>query len=218
MYLKLKSIQRFTETYNLLQRAFFRNFFLQYDKTKNKGTETVTFLSVGGGPGFELIAARYFFEKYFPKIKTELISLDIQKSWEEYTKLMDIDFIESNIKNGKIEGLKYFKNSYNDIYLIFSYILIYVCDDETVLMIKSLLENENVKGIFISDRHKRNKIIPLFKKHNIRIIYLLPYIDGHKDDRQLLLLKKSRDNSINITKFIHNDEKKVTFTNVPFIN
>ena len=77
-----------TETYNLLQRVYFRNFFSRYEKINNKVNNKVTFLSVGGGPGFELIAAKYFFKKYFPKIKTELISLDIQKSWEEYTKLM----------------------------------------------------------------------------------------------------------------------------------
>ena len=215
IYLELKSIQRFTETYNLLQRVYFRDFFLKYENI----SETVTFLSVGGGPGFELIAAQYFFEKYFPKIKLELISLDIQKSWEKYTQRIGIEFIESNITNGKIIDLKYFKNSYNDIYLIFSYVLIYVTDDKTVLLIKSLLENDNVKGIFISERQPRNKIIPLFIKHNIRVIYLLPYLKGNKDDRQLLLLKKSNDTSgSGLSKFNKNSEKKITFPNVPWVN
>ena len=94
-------------------------------------------------------------------------------------------------------------------------------DDKTVLLIKSLLDNENVKGIFISERQKRNNIIPLFKKHKINVIYLLPYIHGKTDDRQLLLVKQSKTTSNDkdiITKFNPADETKVTFPNVPFIN
>ena len=40
--------------------------------------------SVGGGPGYELFAAREFFARYAGSVPVQLCSLDLEQSWDEY--------------------------------------------------------------------------------------------------------------------------------------
>ena len=38
--------------------------------------------SVGGGPGYELFAAREFFARYAGSVPVQLCSLDLEQSWD----------------------------------------------------------------------------------------------------------------------------------------
>jgi len=80
-YLCFKSLQRFTETWAMLQRAQHWGLF---DTTLMSGKRRVRVASIGGGPGFELLAFQRFFEFYYPNYQLELISLDVEESWRKH--------------------------------------------------------------------------------------------------------------------------------------
>ncbi len=107
-YLIYKSLQRFTETWALLERAtvvglfvpeFLRNKKAEGDESDNDdeddGKESsssdeeeddvqpVRVASVGGGPGYELFATREFFARYAGSVPVQLCSLDLEQSWDE---------------------------------------------------------------------------------------------------------------------------------------
>ena len=88
-YVRLKSIQRFTETYNLMCRALDKNLF-NFVNTKKK----VRIISLGGGPGFELYASRLFFENFFPDTEIEYVTLELSSRWKMPNKVLRNKYIE----------------------------------------------------------------------------------------------------------------------------
>ena len=68
-YLKLKSWQRFTETYALLERAHRRGLF---DAPLPEG-RPLRVAALGGGPGYELLAAQRFFKEVVGATELELV-------------------------------------------------------------------------------------------------------------------------------------------------
>lgn len=108
-YLIYKSLQRFTETWALLERAavagLFAPEFLRNKKAEgdddsddddgdSNGKESssdededdvqpIRVASVGGGPGYELFATREFFARYAESVPVQLCSLDLEQSWDE---------------------------------------------------------------------------------------------------------------------------------------
>ena len=130
-YLKLKSYQRFTEAWSLLERADARGLFDPFfsssmknggggsgsggggDDEKNGGGGgedkpiVLRIASVGGGPGFELYACqKYFQQKKYKnlnrEIRLELTSMDYEKTWGEYARLMGYRFIHYDLKKGNL--------------------------------------------------------------------------------------------------------------------
>ena len=49
---------------------------------------SVRVVSLGGGPGFELLAFREFFALYYPHVTLDLVSVDLEKSWGKYAELL----------------------------------------------------------------------------------------------------------------------------------
>ena len=108
-YLIYKSLQRFTETWALLERAavaglfapeFVRNKKAEADDESDDdggdddGKESssdeneddvqpIRVASVGGGPGYELFATREFFARYAASVPVQMCSLDLEQSWDE---------------------------------------------------------------------------------------------------------------------------------------
>jgi hypothetical protein len=60
MYLRLKSFQRFAETWALLERCAAGGLFLPGAALHTGSSNAVKVVSLGGGPGFELLAADWF--------------------------------------------------------------------------------------------------------------------------------------------------------------
>lgn len=78
-------VQRFTETYALLERAHDAGVFRELrDAAPAEGRLAVRVASLGGGPGFELLAFRSFFARLFPHVDAEYISLDLAEEWGPY--------------------------------------------------------------------------------------------------------------------------------------
>ena len=107
-YLIYKSLQRFTETWALLERAtvaglfvpeFLRNKQVESDDESDDDdddgkdsfssdededdVQPIRVVSVGGGPGYELFATREFFARYAGSVPVQLCSLDLEQSWDE---------------------------------------------------------------------------------------------------------------------------------------
>ena len=108
-YLIYKSLQRFTETWALLERAtaagLFAPEFLRNKKAEGDDdsgddddddnndssssdededdVQPIRVASVGGGPGYELFATREFFGRYAGSVPVQLCSLDLEQSWDE---------------------------------------------------------------------------------------------------------------------------------------
>lgn len=98
-YLRYKSIQRFTETWELMRRA--NNLGLLRRITDDPNKRTIRVCSMAGGPGFELYAIKRFFHKYYPHIKVIGASLDLEGSWRPYADIMGFTFQHWNTIDGK---------------------------------------------------------------------------------------------------------------------
>ena len=116
-YLKLKSYQRFTEAWSLLERAdargLFDNFLASNPSSSSSSTSSssssttpivLRIASVGGGPGFELYACQEYFKYKYKNhnVTLELTSMDYEKTWGEYARLMGFRFIHYDLKTGNL--------------------------------------------------------------------------------------------------------------------
>lgn len=97
-YLRFKSVQRFTETFALLERAFNAGAFAAVGASAPDARCRVA--SLGGGPGFELVAVRAFFRIHFPHVVLELVSLDLASSWAPYCAELGVDFAQWDVNDG----------------------------------------------------------------------------------------------------------------------
>lgn len=94
-YLRLKSLQRFCEMWATLERSAAAGVFdgVLADVPEDQ-SRTITIVSIGGGPGYELLAARHFFKQpqYGGRIETNLISMDLCEAWGPYNEQLGIRF------------------------------------------------------------------------------------------------------------------------------
>mmetsp|Transcript_30403 Transcript_30403/g.35879 ORF Transcript_30403/g.35879 Transcript_30403/m.35879 type:complete len:287 (-) Transcript_30403:70-930(-) len=199
MYLKLKSFQRFTETWSMLERCARLGLFEEYQQPSQKPT-CARVVSIGGGPGYELVAFERFFRRYLDSsIPLELISLDLMPTWDYIVNAMNMKFgvydIEGKSKsmfdvidelNQTPKGTS--ENAYQTgcvTYVIISYVMIYVSTDEVCDMFAKLLANGNVRTILVSERGKKTQALSMMAKRGIEVHRLIS-ID---DERQSMWLK-----------------------------
>ena len=57
-------------------------------------------VSLGGGPGFELLAVRAFVALHLPSVALELRSLDLEASWRPCAEGLGIEFSEWDVNDG----------------------------------------------------------------------------------------------------------------------
>lgn len=198
LYMKIKSFQRFTENWTMIEKAdqLFPSLFKKISGTLNVA-------SIGGGPGFELVA----FEEYFnhntkyrdKKIKINFFNIDLVDDWEDYYKLNGDNYF---FKKGDFFKLDISKKM--DYIFLSNTFATYLNNYNGWKSIVKLLNN--CKAIFINDR-KRN--LNNFKEYIKNKKYYMIQILGKKDHRQIIITK----NYYNIpNKFI------LTFPNVPFVD
>ena len=104
-YIRYKSVQRLTEAWACLQRAKRAGLFFELDETPLRTNETpsvpLRWVSLGGGPGFELLAVKWFIEKHFPKYALDLVSLDLEASWREAATGLGLRFNTWDVRDGE---------------------------------------------------------------------------------------------------------------------
>jgi len=189
---------------------------------EDDGTATeVTIASLGGGPGFELMAFELFFQRHYPKIKLRLFSLDLESSWGQYVELLGYQFIQWDFSKGEfipqiIEKSK--GKGKKDVekvdFVVLSYVFYhYMRKAECYDMLSRFLQRDAGKGVLISSRFERlEKPIEELEKRKLKVTKLISQ-DLGRDDRQLLLLPSSA----SILKDLDSIERISTeFPNVPY--
>ena len=106
-YLSIKCWQRFTETWALLERAARLGLMAAHQPGGAYHGLPVRVLSIGGGPGYELIAFERFFRRFLGGTTTgngsgggrgnacppmHLVSLDLMPGWRPFVEAMDMHF------------------------------------------------------------------------------------------------------------------------------
>lgn len=170
-YIKNKSIQRYTETYDMLQMAYNDGWRLPCPMAE------VKVISVGGGPGFELLAFKDFCEKHFPRAKCKFVSMDLAPTWRPYVEALGFEFRTGDVNSDEAIALM----QEHDI-VIFSYVLKHYAP---VGLINRIWTKPGPDVIFVNTRFGYNifedepgngvnyRVHKLAKKH-YRNIYLTP--------------------------------------------
>ncbi|GAB5364277.1 hypothetical protein AAMO2058_000955900 [Amorphochlora amoebiformis] len=199
-YLQLKSMQRFTETYTLLERAHNHGLFRDLDSIKNSGGK-IRVASLGGGPGFELLAFEHFCRLHHKGLQVEFFSLDLEASWEPYVKMFGYKFLKWDFSKGSfIEDIKQtIQEPHADSrrglvdYVLLSYVFYHYMQTKSCFdMLQNFLNEKGGRAVLISSRFERldKACKELARESNGRKLQIVKLIDqwAGRDDRQLVLL------------------------------
>ena len=206
MYIRHKSYQRFTETWALLERCINGGLL-------NFSNSNMRIVSLGGGPGFELLAFDLFMRNIHNNaINTKLpnmeyVSLDFQQNWDIYVKELGYEFNQWNVHNS--DNSKIIGTNNKDIICILSNILSVCSNEKTADLFSNLLCNYKVNCILMNERGKIQSMVKLLEKRNIVVYHLLDQSFG-TDDRQVVFFPPNT--KLN---YILNDPP--TFPNQPFV-
>lgn len=164
VYIKIKSVQRFTEMYNLFVRAHNLGYL----------TDNRSMCSIGGGPGFELYAAEVFFKE-----NLSLKTIDLSDMWKFSNDVFGIDFIE-----GSFYDIDLLDSLDCDI-IIMSYVIYHYfnLDKSKWHILEHILES---KPILVNTRVSNMKLLNyLSNKYNVKSL-----MGGSNSDyRQAIIFK-----------------------------
>ena len=226
VYLQTKCYQRFTETYNLMDRMRPVMLNVLRDAWRDGGTVRVS--SIGGGPGFELHAVREWIRSNGACVtdaglssgemdaRMDLISLDLQGDWASYASQLGLRFVgDWDLRRGDL--IQQCGGQTVHIAII-SYVLIYTSEESTADMLAELLRpaadgGGGVRALMISERAHRQPIVSKMQSRDVDVIKLMPQNarDG-VDERQLLVLPRGGRRLHNFS----SPERSITFENVPY--
>lgn len=208
-YCRFKSVQRFTETWACLERARARGVF--EDVGKGGDGETRRVASLGGGPGFELVAVREFFKAHFPSVTLDLVSLDLEESWRASAEALGLRFFQWDMRSGKVAETC---GGAVDFALASYVYKMYMCEDDVADWFAD--ELKDMHAAFIISRDQSLKTA-LMEKRGVDVRKLMALQTQRGDDRQLVF---SRDRVFEpwstSTKSARAPESSMTFPNVPY--
>ena len=203
MYLRLKSYQRFTETWAVLERCAEAGLF---DEGQILAAAPRV-CSLGGGPGYELLAYDLF-QKYWEARDasqphawrldapwppppagqndetTRFWSLDLQPSWHTYVDLLGYGFHQWDMHRAKLDLIDGGKRG---VVCLLSNIMCYCTDDATADLFTKLLKT-SVAAIVANERGAEQGIAPLLERRGVVVVKLLDQTAAGRDDRQLIFL------------------------------
>lgn len=182
-YLKLKSFQRFAETWALLERCDAAGVLVP--------DEVGAVVSLGGGPGYELLAYHQYLLKnsrgpHLPKFA----SFDRQPSWAPYVELLGYDFKQWDVHSPEaLEAILQVECAHHTkVVCLLSNILCYCSDDATADLFARLLDDK-VAAIFANERGAVQRMCDLVEDRGVVVVRLLDQQNAGRDDRQLVFLK-----------------------------
>jgi len=217
-YLKLKSLQRFTENYSLLERCWDKGLFVEYAKGTSKATAadpmTMRVVSLGGGPGFELFAFRCFAEKHFsPHVQLKLISLDLEASWKESAETLGNEFMQWDVEN----GMDVTRDTGDKAdFVMLSYVVFhYMNEKKHAEQFRDLILRERTKALLVNSRVQRLNSVDQVEALGIPVVRLISQT-LQRDDRQVLYLHPNlRMHDLPLEDQLRRN-KGMAFPNVPY--
>ena len=162
--------------------------------------------SIGGGPGYELLALREFLRELAPPLRVELTSVDLQPGWEPFARALDCGAITADLNDGDMLSRC---GAPLDIVVI-SYVLIYCSNEATAAMFARLLRAEGgPRAILVSERTHRQEMAGLMERQGVTVTRLMPQRRG-RDERQMVWTLSP------LPSRAPRDERALTFPNVPY--
>jgi len=226
-YLRLKSLQRFSETYNLVDRACAQDAEAASVVLGN-ATEALAqhhepplrVASLGGGPAFELVAVREFVRARRhalrrPERRLEFFSLDLQPAWKPYAEAVGCTFVAPfDVLQATADALLSAVGGRPLDVLVISYLLIYCTNDRTADLLADVLRRNIARVLFISERTDDQAIVAKLEQRGLVVVPLLTpqSAGGARDERQLLVLRRDRRRPTGRTA----PPDGLAFPNVPF--
>jgi len=157
--------------------------------------------SLGGGPGYELLALAWYLEQLAGERgvappRLDLVSLDLQPSWEPYLLALPepaeaeaggggttYRFAQWDIKAGV--DARDAAGGPLDLCLV-SNVLVYCSDEPSAAVLAALLES-GVKAILLNERGGEQKMVGMVERHGVVVAKLLDQDSAAgRDDRQLV--------------------------------
>ena len=192
-YLRLKSIQRFTESYACMQRAYNKGAFAKLQRATADGAAPgsipYSIVSLGGGPGFELLGAKAFCDEYLPAAAVTLKSLDLEASWRPCAEGLGLAFDEWDVNDG--DGLMAASGVDRIDLALISYVYYhYMSTPHCAEWLANRLRGGSIGAVLIICRfesHERN--ISMMKErgvHTTKLMVQPRFSSRASDDRQLL--------------------------------
>lgn len=205
IYIKIKSVQRFTEVYNLLVRMHnlgMFDFLERKSPSRNQsGRKTFRIVSIGGGPGFELYAARLFFEKYYSTVKLKLMSIDMG-DWEFANQVFENEFSFGSFYDP--EYLKKISQQYDCAMMSYVFHHYFNQDKSKWDLIHKFLRND-IKFLIVNSRRKQMNLFRYLEQY-----YYLYNLINRNDHRQSVI-------SVDKIRIDKKDHKiTIPFFNVPY--
>ena len=213
MYLRMKSIQRFTEIWALLERA---DAIGTFDRIYEKASGTIRIAAVGGGPGYELLAARLFFKEKCPDITLELICMDFCEAWRPCAEKLGFRFVQCDITDDSTDPLVALGLDPGELDLcIISCVMIYCTTKQTMEMLYKLLHDGGVGAALVSERGETNIACTMFEELGGSVIRLIDQSHG-LDERQAIWCSNDFYETNLFSSLKCTDRSQPTFPNVPF--
>ena len=197
MYLRMKSIQRFTEIWSLLERCETMGVFDEALLVGGGGgvaggpAGVVRIVAIGGGPGYELLAVKLFFEDRAPPggagPRLELTCMDVCPAWRRYAEALGFSFVEYDIDNDeRTNPLCAMGLEVGELHFcIVSCVMIYVTNDRTMKMFHDLVHDSGVRAILVSERGERTSACSMMEGLGGNVVRLIDQSDGI-DERQAI--------------------------------
>jgi hypothetical protein len=227
MYLRMKSIQRFTEIWSLLERAeslgVFDDIIMGSNNNNNASSlekNVIRIAAVGGGPGYELLATKLFFEDRVPHgIQLELTCMDVCPAWRDYAEALGFKFVQYDIDNDTgISPLDAMGLEIGQLHFcIISCVMIYVTNNKVMSMFHKLIHNDGVKAMLVSERGERTMACTMMEELGGKVIRLIDQTDG-MDERQAIWSSQEFCNEQLRTCYPDYEahQSKCVFPNVPY--
>eukprot|EP00908_Phaeocystis_cordata_P023585 Transcript_6046.p1 GENE.Transcript_6046~~Transcript_6046.p1 ORF type:complete len:517 (-),score=162.86 Transcript_6046:113-1663(-) len=231
LYLRLKSFQRFTESWALFERAAARGIFDPWLQPEGGAAAApprapLKMVSLGGGPGYELLALEWYLSYLAAERRgraaasgaeapateappLELVSLDLQPSWEPYLEVLEQNQGVGGEGGGGRQRATYRFGQWNirsesaiadvlactsggppDLCMV-SNVLVYCTDEASADVFATLLDpaKGGVKAVLLNERGGEQKMIELVEKRGVVVVKLLSQESAAgRDDRQLIFL------------------------------
>ncbi|KAL9178391.1 hypothetical protein ACHAXT_000038 [Thalassiosira profunda] len=215
MYLRMKSIQRFTEVWCLLERSADLGVFDEVIQN----AAPVRVAAVGGGPGYELLATKLFFAQRAPDLELELISMDLCPAWRPYVERLGFQFIQYDINNEEgTDPIRAAGLQPGDLdFCIVSCLMIYCTTDPVINMFRRLVHDDGVNAILVSERGERTKACTMMEERGGEVIRLIDP-SGGMDERQAIWCSKAfcEEKLRTTAPDYEGHQKESVFPNVPY--
>jgi len=198
VYMRYKCLQRYTEVYNMMHRAYDQGHLAWMC-----GRQSVSFVSYGCGPAFELHAIRDFMSKYYPDVTFHGTGIDLEPSWIDVVTRAGFEFV-----HGDFSIIVPRKEVVDFLVLsgvLHSYLRGVLCS-----RVDHWFESyTSLSGILVNDRPKSIR-----SYRALSSVYVVTRLVSLSDDRQVYIFKHGNNDR---SRYFTRPSLPLLYPNVPYV-